>query len=151
MCDWGAPRGVLRWSREVGEPASRCGKFLRGVIGNIIVHPGARMPNCSHLEFVYTPEFIGSVEGLLSVGEQRALEGALLENPAAGALIPGTGGVRKLRFALAGGEKSGGARVLYVYMKSACRVLFLLAYPKNVRETLGQGEKNALRKWVQTL
>lgn len=109
------------------------------------------MPDCTHLEFVYTPEFIGSVEGLLTVGGQRALEEALLENPEAGALVPATGGVRKLRFALAGGGKSGGARVLYVYMKSACRVVFLLAYPKNVRETLSQGEKNALRKWVQTL
>jgi hypothetical protein len=109
------------------------------------------MPNCTHLEFVYTPEFIDSVQDLLTAEELRALEGALLDHPESGALVPGTGGVRKVRFALPGGGKSGGARVLYVYARSACRVYFLLAYPKNVRATLGQGEKNALRKWVQTL
>ena len=91
------------------------------------------MPDCTHLEFVHTPEFVDSVEDLLT------------------ALVPGTGGVRKLRFALPGGGKSGGARVLYVYTRSDCRVYFLLAYSKHVRETLGQGEKNALKKWVQTL
>ncbi len=109
------------------------------------------MPDCTHLEFVYTPEFVDSVEDLLTAEDQRALERILLDNPETGALVPGTGGVRKARFALAGGGKSGGVRVLYVHTRSDCRVYFLLAYPKSVRATLSQGEKNALRKWVQTL
>jgi hypothetical protein len=109
------------------------------------------MPDCTHLEFVHTLEFADSAEDLLTPEEQRALEGVLLDNPEAGALVPGTGGVRKVRFALSGGGKSGGARVLYVYDRADCRVYFLLAYSKHVRETLSQGEKNALKRWVQTL
>jgi hypothetical protein len=109
------------------------------------------MSDCTHLEFVYTPEFTDSVEDLLTAEELRRLEGALLNDPEAGALVPGTGGVRKVRFALASGGKSGGARVLYVHARSNCRVYLLLAYSKNVRESLSQGEKSALKKWVQTL
>ena len=59
--------------------------------------------------------------------------------------------MRKLRFALSGGGKSGGARVLYVYHRSDCRVYFLLAYSKSVRESLSRSETNALKKWVETL
>jgi hypothetical protein len=106
---------------------------------------------CTHLEFVYTPEFLDSVEDLLSAEQLRALESALLDQPEAGTPIVGTGGVRKMRFALPGRGKSGGIRVLYVYAGRDCRIYFLLAYPKNVRDTLTKGEKNALRTWVDTL
>lgn len=104
-----------------------------------------------YLEFVQTPEFADSVEDLLTEEEVRELEADLLENPEAGRLIAGTGGVRKMRFALEGGGKSGGIRVLYVYAKHDQRIYLLLGYPKSVRETLTQGEKNALRTWVQQL
>ena len=104
-----------------------------------------------YLEFVHTHEFKDSVDGLLTEEQLRALENQLLQNPEAGPVIPGTGGVRKLRFALEGRGKSGGIRILYVHAKHDQRVYFLLGYPKNVRDTLRQGEKNALRKWVQDL
>jgi hypothetical protein len=75
----------------------------------------------------------------------------LLDNPEVGRLIQGTGGVRKMRFALEGRGKSGSIRVLYVHAKHDERVYLLLGYPKNVRETLTHGERNALKKWVQQL
>jgi len=46
---------------------------------------------------VETPEFIRRVEELLGDDEREALIGFLAANPTAGDLIPGTGGVRKLR------------------------------------------------------
>jgi hypothetical protein len=104
-----------------------------------------------YLEFVHTDEFVDSVEDLLTGAEVRDLENALLADPEVGQVIPGTGGVRKTRFALEGRGKSGGIRVLYVYAKHDEKIYFLLAYPKNVRDTLTQGEKNALKKWVQQL
>ena len=45
------------------------------------------MPDCTHLEFVSTPEFIDSVDDLLTAADVRALEGVLLDNPEAGALV----------------------------------------------------------------
>ncbi len=49
-----------------------------------------------------------------------------------------------MRFALKGGGKSGGLRVLYVYAKHDERFFLLLGYPKNVRATLTQGEEERL-------
>lgn len=102
-------------------------------------------------EFVYTEAFVGSAEGLLTEADLRALEQELLEAPTKGRLIPGTGGVRKIRVALQGRGKSGGARVLYVFSPRAQTIYLLLAYAKNVRDTLTQAEKNALKSWVQKL
>jgi len=39
----------------------------------------------------------------------------LAHHPTAGDLVPGTGGIRKLRWALPGRGKSGGARVIYFF------------------------------------
>lgn len=103
------------------------------------------------LEFVYTDEFVDSADGMLNAEQLRALETQLLDAPEAGRVVVGTGGVRKMRFALPGGGKSGGVRVLYVYVRHEERIYLLLAYPKNVRDTLSQGEKNELRKWIETL
>ena len=108
-------------------------------------------PPGDYQEFIYTDEFIDSADGLLTDAELRELETELLDTPAKGRLVPGTGGVRKMRFALTGRGKSGGARVLYVYAPHDQRIYFLLAYAKNVRDTLTQAEKNALKQWVQTL
>jgi hypothetical protein len=104
-----------------------------------------------HQEFIYTDEFLDSADGLLTDAELRALEVELLEAPAKGRIVPGTGGVRKMRVALPGRGKSGGARILYVFAPHDQRIYLLLAYPKSVRDTLSQAEKNALKKWVQTL
>jgi hypothetical protein len=104
-----------------------------------------------YLEFIYTDEFLDSADGLLGDAEFSALEAELLTAPTTGRIIPGTGGVRKMRFALPGRGKSGGARVLYVYSPHDQRIFFLLTYSKNVRDTLTQAEKHALKQWVQTL
>jgi hypothetical protein len=108
-------------------------------------------PSGDYQEFIYTDEFLDSVDGLLTDAELRELEAELLHSPTKGPVVAGTGGVRKMRFALPGRGKSGGARVLYVYAPHDQRIYFLLAYPKNVRDTLTQAEKNALKQWIQML
>lgn len=54
------------------------------------------------LEFVRLPMFEKQAKGLLSEEEVRAVEQDLMENPTAGPVIAGTGGLRKLRFAVGG-------------------------------------------------
>ena len=60
-----------------------------------------------------TPIFSRQIDKLFSEDEKRELIDYLAENPLAGDEIPGTGGVRKVRFAASGRGKRGGARVIY--------------------------------------
>lgn len=59
-----------------------------------------------------TPTFSRQADKLFREDEKRELINFLAENPLAGDEIPGTGGVRKLRFAVPGRGKRGGARVI---------------------------------------
>lgn len=70
---------------------------------------------------VETPEFLSATRKLMSDGERTLLVDYLAYNPTAGDLIRGTGGVRKLRWALEGRGKRGGARVVYFHHAPACR------------------------------
>ena len=59
--------------------------------------------------------------------------------------------VRKLRVALSGRGKSGGARVIYYFHGARQRVYLILTYPKNLRESLSGREKERLRKITASL
>ena len=69
-----------------------------------------------------TPTFSRQADKLFSEDEKRELIDFLAEHPLAGDEIPGTGGVRKLRFAAFGRGKRGGARVIYYYLDEAMPV-----------------------------
>ncbi len=60
-----------------------------------------------------TPTFSRQADKLFSEDEKRELIDHLAENPLAGDQIPGTGGVRKMRFGALGRGKRGGVRVIY--------------------------------------
>jgi hypothetical protein len=65
------------------------------------------------ISFVETKLFTRLVQEYLSDEAYSALQQALLADPEAGAVIPGSGGVRKLRWGVAGRGKRGGIRVIY--------------------------------------
>ena len=58
---------------------------------------------------VETPEFIARADKLLTADEHDGLIAYLAANPTSGDLVPGAGGIRKLRWALAGRGKRGRA------------------------------------------
>ncbi len=80
--------------------------------------------------FIETPTFTRTIIGLLTDDEYRLLQNVLAQNPEEGDLIPGGGGVRKIRFAAQGKGKRGGARLIYYWQKSKDRVFMLMAYTK---------------------
>ena len=91
-----------------------------------------------------TPTFVRQADKLFTEEERRALVGYLAENPLAGEEIPGTGGVRKLRFAASGRGKRGGVRVIYFYGGKGIPIYALLAYAKSARTNLNPAERRAV-------
>jgi hypothetical protein len=100
---------------------------------------------------VETPEFIRRTEKLLDEKEREALIGYLAANPTAGDLIPGTGGVRKLRWGLERRGKRGGARIIYFFHNTQLPLFLLTAFAKNERTDLSQADRNSFPKLTKLL
>lgn len=88
------------------------------------------------LEFVETPLFSKILERYLSDEQYAELQAFLSEQPEAGDMIPGSGGVRKLRWAAKGRGKRGGLRVIYYLQLAQGQIWLLTLYSKNVKETI---------------
>ena len=100
---------------------------------------------------VETPEFLAAARRIMDEEERGLLVDHLARNPLAGDLIPGAGGVRKLRWALQGRGKRGGARVVYYYHNDAMPIFALAAYAKNQRADLSQADRNDFRRLTSLL
>jgi hypothetical protein len=74
--------------------------------------------------------------GYLTDDEYARLQSALIEAPERGALAPGAGGVRKLRWAQPGRGKRGGIRVIYYAKTSEGTIWMLTIYAKNEEENI---------------
>ncbi len=83
-----------------------------------------------------TPIFTRRADALLTRDDRAILISTLAENPLAGDLVPGLGGIRKLRFAPAGRGKSGAFRVIHYYAGVNLPVLALLIYAKNEQDNI---------------
>lgn len=81
----------------------------------------------------------------------RELQNILLENPKAGKIIQGTGGLRKIRIPMEEKGKRGGARVLYVDIELKESIYFVNVYSKNEKEDLTEDEKKAFKTVVKIL
>lgn len=98
-----------------------------------------------------TPTFTRQADKLFSEGEKRELIDFLSANPLAGDEIPGTGGVRKVRFAASGRGKRGGARIIYYYLDDTMPLYALLAYAKNAKTDMTPDEKRMVSALVVAL
>ena len=86
--------------------------------------------------FIETTTFTKLIGSYLSDDEYRGLQGFMLEHPDAGKIVRGSGGVRKLRWAISGKGKSGGIRVIYYWKRADNEVWLLTVYGKSERETI---------------
>jgi mRNA-degrading endonuclease RelE of RelBE toxin-antitoxin system len=86
--------------------------------------------------FVETKLFTELVQDYLSDDEYAAMQQFLIVNPEAGDVIPASGGVRKLRWGVAGRGKRGGLRVIYFLRRRHDEVWMLTLYAKNVADNI---------------
>jgi hypothetical protein len=103
------------------------------------------------ISVVETPEFLSATRKLMTDEERALLVDYLAYNPTSGDLIPGTGGVRKLRWGLEGRGKRGGAPVVYFYHDTGMPLFALAAYAKNERADLSQQDRNDFRQLTALL
>lgn len=103
------------------------------------------------LEFLETSVFTRLIGELMDDREYSSLQGALVVNPEAGDLIPGSGGLRKIRWneSRRGKGKRGGVRVIYYWYRPDEVIYMLLAYSKEQRDDLTAAQKRVLKQMVE--
>lgn len=87
----------------------------------------------------------------LNDDDLRQLQILLLKDPESGPVIQGTGGIRKVRFAIKSNGKSSGLRVCYTDFAEYEVVYLITAFEKKAQENLSAEEKAVLRKIVKSL
>jgi hypothetical protein len=86
---------------------------------------------------------------MLSDEEYRLLQAHLVNKPDVGKVIPGSGGMRKLRWSAKGHGKRGGIRVIYYWFMSKDIILLLFAYSKNEQDDLTKEQLRQLKKIIE--
>jgi hypothetical protein len=98
-----------------------------------------------------TPAFLRQSKEVWSEAEHDEFVLYIAGNPQAGAVIPDTGGVRKVRWNRAGSGKRGGVRVIYFYHDADRPLYLLMVYAKGRQENLEPDEKRAVREFAAVI
>ena len=102
--------------------------------------------------FIELPIFRAKWKKLgLNDDDLRRLQTELLSDPKVGAIMQGTGGVRKMRFAFEDRGKSGSVRVIYVNFEVYEKIFLITAYSKEEKDNLTKGERNEIRQMISIL
>lgn len=101
--------------------------------------------------FAEHPMFTQRILELLSEEEYRKFQTDLAASPEAGVVIPGLGGLRKIRLALPGRGKRGGARVLYLLFVRAETVFLLYVFTKGEFGDLPSDKRRVIKRLVEEI
>ena len=112
---------------------------------NIIKEPATKV-------FVETKEFQKNWKQLgFNEDDLRLLEYELIQNPKIGAVIKGTGKLRKMRFSFENRGKSSSVRICYVDYETYSQIYLITVYAKNEKDTLSKEECTAIRKLISMI
>ncbi len=103
------------------------------------------------LTIIEFPAFLSQVGSLIKPVERDELITFLARQPDAGEEIPGTGGVRKLRWAGMGKGKRGGLRVIYYFYNETVPLFLLTVYGKSNQEDLNPEQKKKMAALAKVL
>ncbi len=99
--------------------------------------------------FVESRIFEKNRSDYLSEEEFRKLQLVLMLNPKAGAVIKGTGGLRKIRFGAKSRGKQGGVRIIYYFYDEKARFYLLTLYAKNEVTDLTNSQKEKIQQFME--
>lgn len=88
------------------------------------------------MEFIEAPLFTKYIYDYLDEAEYMALQWYISLHPETGSLIPGSGGLRKIRWKSKGKGKSGGIRTIYYHQSKESQVWLLTVYGKDEVESI---------------
>ena len=98
---------------------------------------------------IETPVYSKKAQGLLSDDEREEFAAFIAQNPTAGTVVRGSGGVRKVRWARSDAGKSGGFRMIYYNQLSREEIWLLILYAKNERSTIPAHELRLIREAIE--
>ena len=98
------------------------------------------------MEIAETSIFTKEITRILTDDEYKELQNFLIAQPQSGAVIKGSGGLRKVRWKVKGRGKRGGIRTIYYYQEEASLLLMLYVYEKSKTEDLTPKQIELLRK-----
>jgi hypothetical protein len=93
---------------------------------------------------VETASFVTDAKACMTDEERAGAIDMIAAHPECGDLIPGGGGIRKVRFAVGGRGKSGGVRIIYYFHNERVPTFLLAVFAKNERANLTRAETNML-------
>lgn len=100
------------------------------------------------MQIFATQTYERAIRRLLSEDSRREMEAAIVADPIEAPVVPGTGGIRKLRCAGSGRGKQGGIRTIYFHHSGSEAIYMLTAYAKAARDDLSPADKKALIRLV---
>ena len=101
------------------------------------------------MRFVETPVFTAAITRMIDDEAYRGLQIALMLRPEQGPLIPGSGGLRKVRWAGRGAGKRGGLRIIYYWSPTEAAFYMLHAYAKAEQGDLTAAQTRVLGRLVR--
>ena len=101
------------------------------------------------MEIIETPVFTKRILEFLTDDEYRELQWTLITNPMVGSVIPGGRGLRKLRWAVSGGGKRGGLRIIYYWFAEEEKIYMMISYKKSQQENLTKEQLRILNDYVK--
>ena len=99
--------------------------------------------------FRETKAFTRDVQTLLSEEEYFAFQNYLLENYSLGDMIQSGGGLRKIRWRVAGKGKSGGVRIIYYFASEKGYIYLMSIYAKNQQTDLSKDQLKRLTEQLK--
>lgn len=99
-------------------------------------------------EFIETQFFTKAIDRYLDDDRYRELQNHLVRHPESGKVVPGTGGVRKIRWAAEGRGKRGGLRIIYYLRLGNGHIWMLTVYGKNVSENIPAHVLKSIREAI---